>query len=335
MSILNVSSDFSRLVVQWQLCCGRHDLPWQNTRDPYRIWLSEVMLQQTQVTTVIAYFNRFIQQFPTVHHLARATESEVMRLWAGLGYYSRAKNLLACAQKICQDHGGFFPLKVSALIGLPGIGRSTAGAILSLSHFLAAPILDGNVRRVFARYFAIFGDTTSSKVQAQLWELAEALLPEDESVAAYNQGLMDLGAQVCTRRNPSCNICPLKVGCMARTEGLVDRLPEPKLKTIRKEEYYQVLLYRCQSKIWLQPRPVRGVWSGLWMAPMLKLSCAQNQPVVIHELTHRRYFLYPEWVVNQLPDSDSLGAWFDLDLKNAPGVPACLQKILHFVQVIK
>src|SRR5947209_6589617 len=206
------SESFAGRVIAWQREHGRHDLPWQRTRDAYRIWLSEIMLQQTQVATVLPYYERFLERFPTVAKLAAALEDEVMRLWSGLGYYARARNLHAAAQQVVARHGGIFPTDFEALAALPGVGRSTAAAIAAFSSGERRAILDGNVRRVLARHAAIEGDPTSAGVVAALWREAEARLPE-QGIEAYTQGMMDLGAGLCGSRDPACLLCPVAEDC--------------------------------------------------------------------------------------------------------------------------
>jgi A/G-specific adenine glycosylase len=322
-------TDIAHVLVPWQRQHGRHGLPWQGTDDPYRVWLSEIMLQQTQVATVLGYYQRFLQRFPSVEVLAVATEDELMPYWAGLGYYNRARNLLACARLLVQNHQGRFPLSVEALSALPGIGRSTAGAVVSLAGGQVAPILDGNVRRVFARYFGIHGHTALPAVQTQLWALAEQQLPGASEIKAYNQGLMDLGATVCVRSKPRCDLCPLRARCVALREGLTRVLPTPKPRINRREEYFEVRLNRDGARIWLEPRPAKGVWAGLWMAPMVALAAgaADRPPDLVHELTHRRYCLY----ATATQAASGTGRWFDLPLAPDAPVPASLHKLLAAV----
>ncbi len=220
---------FSERLLTWFAIHGRHNLPWQVNPTPYRVWVSEVMLQQTQVATVIPYYEKFMARFPTVSSLAAAPLDEVLHLWTGLGYYARARNLRACAQALVAQHGGDFPEDVEAVMALPGIGRSTAGAILALSRGQRLPILDGNVRRVLARVFGIAGDPGSAEVVARLWAQAEACTPT-QNLGAYTQAIMDLGATLCTRANPACTVCPMSTGCIAALEGRQAELPGRKLK---------------------------------------------------------------------------------------------------------
>ncbi len=221
------------MLLAWFEAHGRKHLPWQREPVPYRVWVSEVMLQQTQVATVIPYFERFMARFPTVQSLAAAPEDEVLHLWTGLGYYARARNLKACAQALVAEHGGEFPASLDAVMGLPGIGRSTAGAILALSRGEPHSILDGNAKRVLARVFGIDGDPSSVAVSAELWAQAEACTPRVR-VAAYTQAIMDLGATVCTRRRPACTLCPMSGLCVAAREGRQAELPGRKPRRARR-----------------------------------------------------------------------------------------------------
>ena len=218
--------EFTARLLAWFKVHGRHNLPWQVNPTPYRVWISEVMLQQTQVATVIPYYERFMARFPDVQSLAAAPLDEVLHLWTGLGYYARARNLRACAQVLVDKHGGEFPADIEAVEALPGIGRSTAGAILALSRGQRHPILDGNVKRVLARVFGIAGDPGSNAVIAKLWAQAEACTPTT-NVGAYTQAIMDLGATLCSRANPACTLCPMSTDCIAALEGRQAELPSP------------------------------------------------------------------------------------------------------------
>jgi A/G-specific adenine glycosylase len=258
-------SAFAARVVEWQGRAGRHDLPWQ-VRDPYRIWLSEIMLQQTQVTAVIPYFLRFTQRFPDIARLAAASEDEVLALWSGLGYYARARNLHAAAQRIAVEHDGRFPEAFEAITALPGIGRSTAGAIAVFAFGARHPILDGNVKRVLARCFGIEGFPGTPAVEKVLWARAESLLPVQD-VAAYTQGLMDLGATVCTRGRPRCEACPLRVQCVAFAQGTTAALPSPRPRKALPERSTVMLILRRDAEVLLEKRPAPGIWGGLWSFP--------------------------------------------------------------------
>ena len=257
---------FPAALVRWQKQHGRHDLPWQQTNDPYRVWLSEIMLQQTQVQTVIPYYARFLASFPTVAALARAPLDDVLTLWAGLGYYARARNLHACARKIMSDHDGQFPTNAEALATLPGIGRSTAAAISVFSFGQRAAILDGNVKRVFCRVFGIEGIPTATIVDKSLWMLAESLLPKKD-IAAYTQGLMDLGATCCTRSKARCDACPMQSFCTAFNTNRVSELPHRKAKTKLPVRTAHVWLIRDHNLVWLERRQACGIWGGLLSLP--------------------------------------------------------------------
>ena len=258
---------FSRAVIDWQRAHGRHALPWQNTRDAYRIWLSEIMLQQTQVTAVLGYYARFLDRFPTVHDLAAAPLDDVMAHWSGLGYYTRARNLHACAKRVVADYDGVFPSDPALLSDLPGIGRSTAAAIAAFSSGTRAAILDGNVKRVFARVFGIDDYPGIKPVEDALWRRADALLPEGEGIEAYTQGLMDLGATLCTRGKPDCGRCPLQDRCVAFATGRTGELPVPKPKKATPERRALMLAVVDAGQVLLQQRPESGIWGGLLSLP--------------------------------------------------------------------
>lgn len=258
---------FSRAVIDWQRAHGRHALPWQNTRDAYRIWLSEIMLQQTQVTAVLGYYARFLERFPTVHDLAAAPLDDVMALWSGLGYYTRARNLHACARRVVADYGGAFPSDPALLADLPGIGRSTAAAIAAFSAGARAAILDGNVKRVFARVFGIDEYPGIKPVEDALWRRADALLPEGDGIEAYTQGLMDLGATLCTRGKPDCDRCPLRDRCVAFATDRTSVLPVPKPKKATPERRALMLAVVDAGQVLLQQRPDAGIWGGLLSLP--------------------------------------------------------------------
>lgn len=303
-------SDFARRVQRWQRTHGRHDLPWQGTHDPYRIWLSEVMLQQTQVTTVVAYYQRFLEHFPDVQALADAPLDDVLGAWSGLGYYSRARNLHRCAQVVVTAHGGRFPADSATLQGLPGIGRSTAAAIAAFGHGERAAILDGNVKRVLSRALGFEGDLGSATETRRLWDLAERLLPPDD-VAVYTQGLMDLGATVCLTRTPRCAACPLADDCVASRSGRPQDFPVKTRRLRRSRRHHAVLWLTWRDQVWLVRRPDRGVWAGLWSLPEFdSLEALQQalagwpgsgsaQPAIEHTLTHFDWRLDP--LLWQLP----------------------------------
>ena len=258
---------FSKRIIAWQRAYGRNDLPWQGTRDPYRVWLSEIMLQQTQVATALPFFRRFVARFPDVAALAAADIDEVMQAWAGLGYYSRARNLHRCAQAIVSGHGGTFPRSQAELVALPGIGRSTAAAIAAFAYGTSAAILDGNVKRVLARHFAVAGDPASAAVNRELWRLSETLRPAGD-IEAYTQGLMDLGATVCTRRRPCCDACPLRASCVAWREGRVDELPQARRARERPlRSATLALIADSEGLVLVERRTPAGIWGGLMSLP--------------------------------------------------------------------
>jgi A/G-specific adenine glycosylase len=273
-------------VVHWQHQFGRQHLPWQNTHDAYRIWLSEVMLQQTQVATVIDYFERFVKKFPTVASLANAHEDEVLALWSGLGYYSRARNLHRCAKMVVDLHGGSFPKDMIAMQALPGIGRSTAAAILAFSDSQLTPIMDGNVKRVFARVFGVQGYPGQPVVMNQLWLLAEQEIAalasklgdkKNEDVRSYTQGLMDLGATVCNRNKPLCERCPLVSRCVAyrdQSQALIPGRKPKKVVPLRNERFF--VLASGEQTVWLEKQPDAGIWGGLYSMPKIPDEVAQN-----------------------------------------------------------
>lgn len=327
-------------LVRWQAAQGRHDLPWQRRRDPYGVWLSEVMLQQTQVATVRGYYERFLQRFPDVQTLAAASLDEVLALWSGLGYYSRARHLHRCAQVVVQQHGGQFPQTAAALASLPGIGRSTAAAIAVFCFGERVAILDGNVRRVLARLFGLSGDPTRPAVVRQWWELAESLVPAAQP-QAYTQGLMDLGAGVCLPRRPQCERCCWLSDCRARAEGQPERYPQRVRRTARGERETTLLWLRHRGRQWLVRRPARGVWAALWSLPEMAdrdaLDLASRHwpgqgrwlPPLRHALTHFDWTLQTlcwDWPAEDgEPDAASLtqvaGAWYRTDQALALGLP--------------
>ena len=305
------AADPASRIAAWQLQAGRHGLPWQRTRDPYRIWLSEIMLQQTQAATVIPYYQRFLERFPTVAALADAPADAVLQAWAGLGYYARARNLHRCAQAIRDRHAGQFPRSAAELESLPGIGRSTAAAIAAFAYGERAPILDGNVRRVLARYLALEGDPGTTAMMRALWMHAQAWLdraPADLDMQAYTQGQMDLGATICTRSRPDCPRCPLAADCAARRLGLQDALPSPRARRAQARHHCWMLILECEGHLWLQRRPDAGIWGGLWALPTfddrpaLDAACArlptaaeslQALAGVEHVFTHFRLLMQP------------------------------------------
>lgn len=259
--------EFARRLLSWYESHGRKDLPWQHPLTPYRVWISEVMLQQTQVNTVIPYYSRFIERFPDVRMLARAPLDEVLHLWSGLGYYARARNLHAAARMVSEHYGGAFPTDIDPLLKLPGVGRSTAGAILALALGRRYPILDGNVKRVLARYHAVEGWPDQVSVEQRLWKLAETHTPGVE-IAQYTQAIMDLGATVCTRSRPRCKKCPLELDCRAHRSGREAEFPTTRpQKTLPIRYTTFVILQNPRGEILLEQRPPTGIWGGLWSFP--------------------------------------------------------------------
>lgn len=259
---------FATALIAWQKQHGRHQLPWQRTRDAYRIWLSEIMLQQTQVATVIPYYARFLERFPDVDALAAAPVEEVMAHWSGLGYYTRARNLHRCAQRIVEEHAGQFPQDPDTLASLPGIGKSTAAAIAAFAYGARAAIMDGNVKRVFCRVFGIEGFPGQATVEKHLWQRAEALLPARD-IEAYTQGLMDLGATVCTRTRPACARCPMQSRCIAHATARTAELPARKPKKAIPEKSTIMLVVFHDGDILMEQRPPKGIWGGLLSLPEL------------------------------------------------------------------
>jgi A/G-specific adenine glycosylase len=338
---------FAAQLVGWQRLHGRHDLPWQGTRDPYRVWLSEIMLQQTQVATVKAYFARFLQRFPNVASLAGASEDDVLGLWSGLGYYSRARNLHRCAQAIVQQHGGEFPQDAATLAGLPGIGRSTAAAVAALCFSERVAILDANVRRVVTRVHGFSGDLAQAAQERVLWALATDLLPTPADapadMAAYTQGMMDLGASLCSARKPQCPQCPVSGMCRAFADGNPEQFPVRTRKLKRSSQSLWLLQAQTrQGAVFLVRRPDSGIWAGLFCLPVFddesSLRAAlpaavrrhlQAQPVFLHVLTHRDLHLHTFRVL--LPDAALLalpGQWIGAQDWPGLGLPAPVRKLL-------
>jgi A/G-specific adenine glycosylase len=264
------TSEIAIPLLAWFDRSGRKHLPWQQNRSAYRVWISEIMLQQTQVATVIPYYQRFMERFPSVAALASAPLDEVLHLWTGLGYYARARNLRRAAQEIVERHGGNFPLSFGEVEALPGIGRSTAGAILALSNEQRHPILDGNVKRVLTRFFGIEGFPGERSIEQRLWILADEATPE-KRVGDYTQAIMDLGATVCVRARPACEACPLERGCVAYAEGRQHELPTPRPKRVRPHrEAYVLIMQRDDKSVLLEKRPATGIWGGLWTFPQFE-----------------------------------------------------------------
>jgi A/G-specific adenine glycosylase len=273
---------FARKLLAWFEHSGRHDLPWQQDRSPYRIWVSEIMLQQTQVNTVIPYYLRFMQSFPQLSHLAAAEEDNVLHHWTGLGYYARARNLHAAARTIVSDFRGEFPVTMSGLIALPGIGRSTAGAILAIAMDQPAPILDGNVKRVLARIHQIEGWPGKGAVEKEFWRVAEAHTPATRS-ADYTQAIMDLGATICTRSRPRCDICPVNKECLAHSNQTTADFPHRKQKSSLPVKSVRMLIIESPTgEIHLEKRPPQGIWGSLWSFP--EAADDQSQQIVLDSM---------------------------------------------------
>ncbi len=360
-SAAGADRQFAKAVIRWQKQHGRHALPWQRTRDAYRIWLSEIMLQQTQVATVIPYYARFLERFPDVAALAAAPVEEVMALWSGLGYYTRARNLHRCAQQIVSEHAGRFPEDVGLLAGLPGIGRSTAAAISAFAYGTRAAILDGNVKRVFCRVFGIEGFPGSAPVEKRLWEMAVALLPVTD-IESYTQGLMDLGATLCTRSRPRCADCPLQSRCVAHASDRTAELPARKPKKAVPEKSTIMLVVEHRGAILLEQRPPSGIWGGLWSLPELNrllpsapaavgrkalgplLSSALSEfgevesfdelAGFVHAFTHYRLKVTPLRVTlsrSFLHASQSSCQWMPKKKLASAGLPAPVRKLLDSV----
>lgn len=338
---------FSEHLIAWQRDAGRHDLPWQNTRDPYRIWLSEIMLQQTQVSAAIPYYQRFVARFPDLASLARADQDGVLSLWSGLGYYARARNLHRAARQVFDLHSGVFPRRFESIEALPGVGRSTAGAIAVFAFGDRRPILDGNVKRVLARSFGIEGYPGDKRVQDVLWRLAESLLPES-GLEAYTQGLMDLGAGVCTRAQPQCDACPLAARCVARNEGRVGVLPAPRPRKALPLRATSMLVLRHGALVLLERRPSAGIWGGLWSLPeidpaaQVEQACAERYgvqigrvsalPVVHHGFTHFRLDITPVQidVTRVSPRAEAPGrVWLTVGDAIGAAIPGPVRAILR------
>jgi len=345
---------FAPRLIAWQREHGRHGLPWQNTRDAYRIWLSEIMLQQTQVGTVIPYYARFLERFPTVEALAAAPLDDVMALWAGLGYYTRARNLHRCAQVVAQEHGGRFPSTLEGLAELPGIGRSTAAAIASFAFGARETILDGNVKRVLARVFGVEGFPGEKRVENAMWTLAESLVPapsaSDADVSAYTQGLMDLGATLCGRGKPDCARCPFATDCVANTTGRQRELPAARPKKAVPTRRTWMLVLVDGDAVMLEKRPPSGIWGGLWSLPEAAdeaalAELAQSFGTVgavsplapfSHTFTHFKLDIEPRMIeaargvyaANALALADAQTVWVPLREIDAYGVPAPVRKLL-------
>lgn len=347
-------TDFSDQIIAWHRQHGRYDLPWQNTTDPYRIWISEIMLQQTQVATVIPYYDRFMKCFPSVESLAATDIDEVLHLWTGLGYYARGRNLHKAANQIVNEFNGKFPTNIDDMMSLSGIGRSTAGAILSFAFSLRHPILDGNVKRVLSRAFGVEGWYGQAAIAKTFWELADEHTP-DKDVDVYTQAIMDFGATLCTRSKPNCEACPLQKNCIAFQEQRTHELPskKPKKKTPTKH-CQMVIIHNHENHILLEQRPPSGIWGGLWSFPQfetdeviakrieeqygLQIDSLENGEQIKHTFSH--YHLEIQTVVAKLskpcngtmpaamPIADKNTLWLDTREPVNVGLPAPIKKLL-------
>ena len=335
---------FAKRLVQWQEVHGRHDLPWQISRDPYRVWLSEIMLQQTQVSTVMGYYQRFLVRFPTVSDLAAASQDEVMGLWSGLGYYSRARNLHLCAQRVAAEFQGQFPSSMAQLQSLPGIGPSTAAAIASLCFAAREAILDGNVKRVLSRFHGFDHDLSVLAHEKQLKQLATASLPATTAdMPRYTQGLMDLGATLCTHRKPDCPRCPMREDCVALKEGRPEHYPVKTRKLKRSAQSLWLLCAQTDAgEVWLQQRPSKGVWGSLFTQALfdseeaLRAALAarlqallQFEPAFVHVLTHKDLHLHPVRLKLDAPVKLGEGAWYSAKVWPAMGLPKPVRQLLE------
>lgn len=345
-----MSSTFSEQVLAWFDQHGRKDLPWQRNRDPYRIWISEIMLQQTRVDTVIPYYEKFIRRFSSVQELAGAGIDEVLHCWTGLGYYARARNVHRAAQQLCEQHQGRFPESMDGMTALPGIGRSTAAAILALCFHQRHAILDGNVKRVLARYFAMEGWPGERRVEVQLWTHAESLLPE-HSIADYTQAMMDIGATLCTRTRPGCLLCPVREGCMAFGQRRQHELPAPRpSRTLPRRKVHVALVQNDENAVWLEKRPSTGIWGGLYSFPEFADKAGLHRwlgrtypagafktttlPAITHTFSHFRLYMHPTLVrVDGKPIGvmeDAVGVWYKVPGEKI-GLAAPVRKALQQV----
>ncbi len=340
---------FAARLIRWHKRHGRHDMPWQNTADPYRVWLSEIMLQQTQVSTATPYYERFLRHFPRLADLAAAPVEEVMALWSGLGYYARARNLHASALAVMREHGGEFPRHPDVIAGLPGIGRSTANSIATFCFGAQAPILDGNVKRVLCRAFGIDGFPGDSVVEKRLWRLAGELMPKRDG-GVYNQAQMDLGATVCTRGKPRCDACPLDDICVARATGRTGELPEAKPRKANPQREATLLVLCHDGRILLETRPPAGIWGGLLSLPELPEATDARQwaaqsfacrviavtpaPTLEHAFSHFRLRITP-LLLDVEPQSAAMEPglhWIAGDDLAAAALPAPVRRILEALQ---
>lgn len=345
------STLFQRVILHWFDQHGRKHLPWQQNKTPYRVWLSEIMLQQTQVATVIPYYQRFITQFPDVLSLANAQEDDVLHLWAGLGYYSRARNLHKAANMVVREFAGQFPDTIQGLTTLPGIGQSTAGAILSIAFNKRAAILDGNVKRVLARLHGIREAITVKNAENALWDLANAYAP-DTRCADYTQAMMDLGATLCTRSKPQCLACPLQTYCVAFKENLTHELPKKKVTRALPIRQATFLIIKNKQGVLLEKRPATGIWGGLWCLPQLdgqpddevintfceqslhtSILSSQSLPFFRHTFSHYHLDMFPILLMVKDHTHRIMEAgkqiWYNLDQQQTLGLPKPIQTIMR------
>ncbi len=333
-------------LLRWFGRHGRHDLPWQRNPTPYRVWISEVMLQQTQVETVIPYFERFMRRFPDIATLAAARQDEVLHLWSGLGYYARGRNLHRAAQIVVAPHGGRLPETLPELMALPGIGRSTAGAILALAHGQRHPILDGNVKRVLARVFLVREEPWTPAGSARLWQLALDCTP-GLRVAEYTQAIMDLGATVCTRTQPDCRHCPLRRECGALAAGAVEELPARRIRKARRLRRTHMILVVQDGRVLLRQRPEQGIWGGLWAPPEFEDArsarnwCAKEfstrplrrLPALRHSFTHFALDIEPQVLDlgtrRRAPGAAPGSVWYRCDQPQSIGLPAPVAELIR------
>ena len=334
-----MTGNFADAIIAWQEWHGRHDLPWQNTQDPYAIWVSEIMLQQTQVAAVIGYYAKFMQRFPTIAALASASQEDVLQSWSGLGYYSRARNLHNAAQKIMDEFAGVFPSQFDAILSLPGIGRSTAAAISTFALNTPQPILDGNVKRVFARHFNISGWPSLPKIERQLWKIADRENPSLEAIA-YTQGLMDLGATLCTRTKPNCAACPVNTSCEALANNLVHTLPTRKPRKAIPEKNTTMLVFVNGDEVMLEKRPPVGIWGGLWSFPETSEMPTEASPLakLTHTFSHFKLHIAPQLVyINKTTPqvSEAVKIWMSIDDAIGAAIPTPVRKILQSLKIKK
>lgn len=344
-----VLPDFAARLIGWQRAHGRHGLPWQGSRDPYRIWLAEIMLQQTQVASVIPYYTRFLARFPDVAALAAAAVEEVMALWSGLGYYARARNLHRAARAVMDEHGGRFPATAAALAGLPGVGRSTAAAIAAFASGERAAILDGNVKRVLCRAFGIAGFPGERAIEKCLWALAETLLPaRGEDMGIYTQAQMDLGATLCTRAHPACERCPLADACVARASKRIAELPTPRPRKTPPRHAARMAVVVLGQSILLERRPPAGIWGGLLALPEIPAGIdiaawgertfglervgVRELPALVHTFTHFTLAIAPWRIDLPAPPrfvGEAAWQWLDFGQIDSAALPAPVRRILE------